>query len=100
MEPSEDRTDPGPAPEASEPTARQPRNPFRNEQDAFYLLIVVGVAVIAVALVSSQISVVLGAVLGAVLLALGIRASLRWIGAAVGARKGRDEDPYGKPEER
>jgi hypothetical protein len=91
-------------PAAAQPSradrAATPRNPFRNERDAFRLLVIVGVSVIAVALVASQVNVVLGAVAGAVLLALALRASLRWIRDAVAARERGEEGPFGSREGR
>ncbi len=61
------------------------RNPFRNEGDAFRLLVVVGIAaaiVIAVTLVAGETA---GALLGLVLLVVAAVLAWRWLREAIGS---------------
>lgn len=65
------------APPADDP--RQLRNPFRSEQDAFRLLLIVGLGVAAIALSWALVGVWLGAPVTVVLVVAASRATYRWL---------------------
>ena len=58
---------------------RERRNPFRREQDAFRILVSVGVAAAIVIAVALLISTTAGALLGFVFVLLGGYFALRWL---------------------
>jgi hypothetical protein len=65
------------------------RNPFRKEGDAFYVLLVIGAAALAVIAVSAVISARVGAILGLILLCAGVVILWRWTKEAIGS----DDEP-------
>ena len=71
------------------------RNPFRSEQDAFRLFVLVGGAVVFVALVAVVVSSKVAAYIGLALLLFGLFHMARWIAEAISqpeeVGKGRDE---------
>jgi hypothetical protein len=77
------------------------RNPFRSEQDAFRLFVLVGGAALFVAAVAVVISSRVAAYLGIVLLLFGLFHMARWIGEAIQApEKPGSEESGEKPAER
>ena len=60
------------------------RNPFRNEEDAFRVLVVVAAAAAAVIAVAVLISSTAGAILGAIAIAIGLWKTVAWLSAALG----------------
>lgn len=62
------------------------RNPFRSEQDAFRLLVIVGGAVAAIVLAATLGGPWVGVPVAAVLIAAGLRASARWLRRAIAER--------------
>jgi hypothetical protein len=81
-----------PQAEPSEPGAAPPRNPFRNEADAFRVLLMIFAAalvVIAVALLTEPLA---GALAGLVLLGAGLLRTWHWI-QAWRAWSGRPDSP-------
>ena len=64
------------------------RNPFRSEADAFRLLIIVGLAVLAVVVAAAIGGAWLGVPVAVVLLFLGGRASYRWLRLALSSPEG------------
>jgi hypothetical protein len=70
--------------------ARPPRNPFRNEADAFRVLMMVagaGAVVVAVTLIAGTTP---GFVLAVVLLGVGAWLSARWVRYWLGTREDQD----------
>ena len=65
------------APPADDP--EQPRNPFRSEQDAFRLLMIVGLGAAAIALSWVLVGAWLGVPVTVVLVVAASRASYRWL---------------------
>jgi len=62
----------------------EPRNPFKSEQDAFRLLVVI-VAVAAVVIACAVlISPALGAILGAIAIAIGLWRAVGWLVVMLG----------------
>jgi len=61
------------------------RNPFRKEGDAFYVLLVVGAAALAVIAVTAVLGGTVGALLGLVLLCVAIVIVFRWTREAIGS---------------
>ncbi len=61
------------------------RNPFRKEGDAFYMLLVVGVAALAVIAVSAVLGGTVGAILGLILLIAAAVIVVRWTREAIGS---------------
>jgi hypothetical protein len=57
----------------------EPRNPFRNERDAFRILVIVMAAAIAVIIAAVLINVTAGALLGLIFLLLGGSFALKWL---------------------
>lgn len=72
------------------------RNPFRNEADAFRLLLIIGGGIAAVVVAALVGGAWLGVPVAAVLLALAARASYRWLRISLAAgdwEVERDEEP-------
>ena len=65
---------------------REPRNPFRNEADAFRILVIVGLAATVVIAVAVVFGSTAGALLGLVLLLLGGSMALKWLRVQLEAR--------------
>ena len=61
------------------------RNPFRKEGDAFYVLLVVGAAALAVIAVTAVLGGTVGALLGLALLCVAIVIVFRWTREAIGS---------------
>jgi len=61
------------------------RNPFRKEGDAFYVLLVVGAAALAVIAVTAVLGGEAGAILGLILICAAIVIVFRWTREAIGA---------------
>ena len=59
------------------------RNPFQREGDAFYVLIVVGAAALAVILVTALLGSTAGALVGLVLVCAGLVVLWRWTRDAI-----------------
>jgi hypothetical protein len=59
------------------------RNPFQREGDAFYVLLVIGVAALAVIAVTALLGGTVGALLGLVLLCVGLVILWRWTRDAI-----------------
>jgi hypothetical protein len=78
------------------------RNPFRSEQDAFRLFVLVGGAALFVAAVAVVISGRVAAYLGIVLLLFGLFHMARWITEAISApeKEGAGEEGAEESEER
>jgi hypothetical protein len=55
------------------------RNPFKREQDAFRLLVIVGAAAILVIAVALLVNTTAGALLGLILLLVGGSMALKWL---------------------
>jgi hypothetical protein len=58
---------------------REPRNPFRNEADAFRILVIVGAGAAVVIVAATVFGTTAGALLGLTLLLLGGYFALRWL---------------------
>lgn len=67
-------------------TEPEPRNPFRNEADAFRILVIVGVASAVVVVVATIFGATAGALLGLVLLLLGGSIAVKWLRVQLEAR--------------
>jgi hypothetical protein len=74
------------------------RNPFRSEQDAFRLLVIIGVSVLAIVLAWRLGGSWAGVPVTVVLLAAATRATFRWLRQALGERD--DGDPPSDREQR
>jgi uncharacterized membrane protein YjjP (DUF1212 family) len=61
------------------------RNPFRNEADAFRLLLILGAGIVAVVVAALVGGAWLGVPMAAVLVAIAARASYRWLRASLAA---------------
>ena len=61
------------------------RNPFRKEGDAFYVLLVVGAAALAVIAVTAVLGGEVGAILGLILICVAIVIVFRWTREAIGS---------------
>ena len=59
-------------------------NPFRNEEDAFKVLVVIVVAAVVVIAAAVLISSTVGAILGAIAIALGLWKTVAWLSVALG----------------
>ena len=60
-------------------TDKRLRNPFKREQDAFRLLVIIGIAALAVILVTVLINGTAGALLGLIFLLIGGSMALKWL---------------------
>ncbi len=69
------------------------RNPFRSEADAFRLLVIVGLSVLAVVVATLLGGAWLGVPVAVVLVAVGARASFRWLRQALAEGDG-ERGPY------
>jgi hypothetical protein len=63
------------------------RNPFRNEADAFRLLVIIGIAAAAVIVVALAAGSLAGALLGLVLVCVGGFYAWRWLRYALADRE-------------
>ena len=68
------------------------RNPFRSEQDAFRLLGLIGLGVLAVVL-AAALAGWAGLVVAVVLLSIAARATFRWVRASIAERESVPEAP-------
>jgi uncharacterized membrane protein len=75
---------------------QQMRNPFQNEQDAFYVLVVILIAAAIVIASAVLISKTLGAILAVIAIAIGLWRSAGWLRVAVSAP---DEEDSPGPKE-
>lgn len=77
------------------PIDRQPlRNPFRSEQDAFRLLLIVGGAVLGIVVAATLGGPWVGVPVAVLLGAMATRATYRWLRGALGQREETgEEDP-------
>jgi uncharacterized membrane protein YjjP (DUF1212 family) len=66
---------------------RELRNPFRSEADAFRLLLLIGLGVLAVVLAAVLGGGWVGLAVAVVLLAIAARATFRWLQASVAERE-------------
>ncbi len=78
------------APEAPKPF----RNPFRSEQDAFRLLVIIGVSIAAIVIAAKLGGAWVGVPVTLLLLALATRATFKWLKVAVSER---DPEPGAGP---
>jgi hypothetical protein len=69
------------------------RNPFRSEQDAFRLLVLIGLGVLAVVLTATLAGGWAGLAVALILLAIAARATFRWLRASVAERESVPEAP-------
>lgn len=69
------------------------RNPFRSEQDAFRLLVLIGLGVLAVVLTATLVSGWVGLGVAVVLLGVAGRATFRWLRASVARRESVPDAP-------
>ena len=77
----------GSEPESVEEPAPKPfRNPFRSEQDAFRLLVIIGVSIAAIVIAAKLGGAWAGVPVTLILLALATRATFRWLKVAVSER--------------
>jgi hypothetical protein len=74
------------------------RNPFRSERDAFRLLVIIGLAVLAIVLAWRLGGPFAGVPVTLALLAVATRATVRWLRQALGERD--DGDPPADREQR
>jgi hypothetical protein len=68
------------------------RNPFKNEADAFRLLLIVGIAAVAVIAVSVLVNTTAAALLGLILLLVGGSMALKWLRLQLEAPDAEDAD--------
>ena len=75
----------------------EPRNPFKREQDAFRLLVIVGAAALLVIAVAVLVNTTAGALLGLILALVGGSMALKWLRLQLEAPDGQDDDePRGR----
>lgn len=67
------------------------RNPFRSEADAFRLLVIIGLGVLAVVVAAAVGGGWVGLGVAVVLLAVAARATFRWLRASVAERESAPE---------
>jgi hypothetical protein len=78
------------------PMARDdPRNPFRSEEDAFRILVVIVAVAVAVIAAAVLVSPTLGAILGAIAIAVGLWRAGAWLAVMLGAPD-EDDRPGGR----
>jgi hypothetical protein len=76
-------------------TREEPRNPFKSEEDAFRILVLVLVAAAVVIASAVLISPALGAVLGAIAVAIGLWRAGGWLAMMLG-EPDEDDRPGGR----
>jgi hypothetical protein len=69
----------------------QPRNPFRSEEDAFRIFVMIVVVAVIVVATAVLISTTLGAILGVIAVTVGLWRAGRWLAEMLGAPD--DDDP-------
>ena len=69
------------------------RNPFRSEQDAFRLLVLIGLGALAIVLAAKLAGGWIGLAVALILLAIAARATFRWVRASVAQRESVPEAP-------
>ena len=92
-----EQTDGADAETSGEPASEAPkpfRNPFRSEEDAFRLLVIIGVSIAAIVIAAKLGGAWAGVPVTLLLLALATRATFKWLKVAVSER---DPEPGAGP---